>query len=479
MSDSTLSGNPLARQNITRKNIIIGLLLGLFLATAFWCHGHPADELGLLSFTPLVALAILSLVGVDIVLAVISSIIIAMIMTSTSLPEMGTMLAKSTGSFIATVGLIIMLGAGAGVGEVATRTGAAVELVKFVVHRIGLSSQTRVKLGIVISSILICGALGTMAGGNAIIVAVIIPVAAAVRLTPPTVAALMMTAGSIGLFTGPFTPSTVTILKLGGLSYPDYLLYVGLPMSAVTLLAGWVMAGRIQKMTEGKLRYEVDLSEKTQEQASAAVSRRKKLSALAFAATIIVMAVVGVVIKAGFSFAIIVMLLVALITGLVGGLRPTQILQALYHGCGRLVWMFILYWLYNPILELMDGLHAYQGLLDYTQPLLEGISPAWLCLCIFAFNIIGHVPGAAVAQMTFTHKIFGPMLMAAGVPPQGTTAVLLASSQVDWFGPFPSSDMFGQMGLAQSTHLKYMLYNGWAIVIANIILFALLFQVLV
>jgi hypothetical protein len=118
MSDSTLSGNPLARQNITRKNIIIGLLLGLFLATAFWCHGHPADELGLLSFTPLVALAILSLVGVDIVLAVISSIIIAMIMTSTSLPEMGTMLAKSTGSFIATVGLIIMLGAG--VGEVAT-----------------------------------------------------------------------------------------------------------------------------------------------------------------------------------------------------------------------------------------------------------------------------------------------------------------------------------------------------------------------
>lgn len=237
MSDSTLTGNAPVRRNITRKNVIIGLLLLLFVLIALWCHGRPGSELGLLGFTPLVALAILSLIGVDIVLAVISSIIIAMIMTSTGLPEMGTMLAKSTGSFIATVGLIIMLGAG--VGEVATRTGAAVELVKFVVHRIGLSSQTRVKFGIVASSILICGSLGTMAGGNAIIVAVIIPVAAAVRLTPPTVAALMMTAGSVGLFTGPFTPSTVTILSLGGLSYPDYLLYVGLPMSAVTLLAGW------------------------------------------------------------------------------------------------------------------------------------------------------------------------------------------------------------------------------------------------
>lgn len=64
------------------------------------------------------------------------------------------------------------------------------------------------------------------------------------------------------------------------------------------------------------------------EDLSAAQQRRRKLSALAFAATIIVMAIVGVVIKAGFSFAIIVMLLVALMTGLVGGLRPTQILQA-------------------------------------------------------------------------------------------------------------------------------------------------------
>lgn len=89
------------------------------------------------------------------------------------------------------------------------------------------------------------------------------------------------------------------------------------------------------------------------------------------------------------------------------------------------------------------------------------------------------MPGAAVAQMTFTHKIFGPMLMAAGVPPQGPPPCCWPHPGVDWFGPFPSSDMFGQMGLAQSTHLKYMLYNGWAIVVANIILFALLFQILV
>ena len=97
MSDSTLTGNAPVRRNIMRKNVIIGLLLLLFVLIALWCHGRPGSELGLLGFTPLVALAILSLIGVDIVLAVISSIIIAMIMTSTGLPEMGTVLAKSTG----------------------------------------------------------------------------------------------------------------------------------------------------------------------------------------------------------------------------------------------------------------------------------------------------------------------------------------------------------------------------------------------
>lgn len=476
MSDAILSSNQPAGNKIARKKPVLGVLMVLFVVIAFYYRQQAGLAPGLLGFTPIVALALLTLAGMDIVLAVISAIIIAMIMTSTSLPTLGVMLANSTGSFIATVGLIIMLGAG--VGEVATRTGAAVELVKFVVQRVGISTQRRVKLSIMLSSVLICGSLGTMAGGNAIIVAVIIPIAAAVGLTPATVAALIMTAGSVGLFIGPFTPSTVTILKLGGLTYTEYLLCVGLPMSVVTLLTGWLMSGRIQKMTANKMRYDINLSSsQTDEHTSS--ERRRRYSALAFAATIIAMAVIGVFIKAGFSFAIIVMLAVALITGLVGGLRPTEILSALYHGCGRLVWMFLLYWLYNPILELMDGLNPYQWLLDSTQPLLAGISPAWLCFAIFAFNIIGHVPGAAVAQMTFTHKIFGPMLAAAGVPPQGITAVLLSSSQVDWFGPFPSSDMFGQMGLAQSTQLKYMLYNGWAIVAANIILFAMLFHVLV
>lgn len=466
---------PFAPTLWTKKNIALFVVIIISFILAFYARNLAVEDVGVIGLLPIFALAILTVIGLDIVLSVIIAILISVIMTSTGVIELSTILAKSTGSFIATVGLIIMLGAG--VGEVAYRTGAARELVKFIVNRVGLSSQTRVKLGIIISSIVICGSLGTMAGGNAIIVAVIIPIAAAVGLTPPTVALLLMTSGSIGLFIGPFTPSTVTILELGGLSYPQFLLTSALPMSVVTLAAGWIMSGYIQKWTTGKYQYNEEFLNQKDEEDPAKLKSSKR-AAIVFLATIIVMAVIGVIIKAGFSFAIIVMLTVALLTGLVAGLSPKQILEALYAGCGKLVWMFLLYWLYNPILVLVEKLNAYQTLLDNVTPYLTGLTPAMLCFGIFLFNIVGHIPGAAVAQMTFTNKIFGPILVAHGVPPTAITAVLLASSQVDWFGPFPSSDMFGQMGLARSSQLKYMLYGGWAIVTANIGLFAVLFHLL-
>lgn len=57
--------------------------------------------------------------------------------------------------------------------------------------------------------------------------------------------------------------------------------------------------------------------------------------------------------------------------------------------------------------------------------------------------------------------------------------MILGSSQIDWFGPSPGSDMFGQMGLARSNQLKYMLYNGWAVMIVNILVLSTVLYVIV
>jgi len=195
---------------------VMALLLALYIHTAI----QPPTMWGLV---PILLYAVLVLLGVDVVLATLASLITAVVMTGTAPKALAGLMAESLGSFIAVVGLIIMLGGG--LGQVTKETGVAEYLVRTIIRRIGVKTRTQVQIGVMVTSTILVGALGTLAGANAILAPIVIPIVAAVGFTPPALAAMLHAAGAPGLFIGPFTPPVVTLMGTAKVAYVPYLPY--------------------------------------------------------------------------------------------------------------------------------------------------------------------------------------------------------------------------------------------------------------
>lgn len=465
--DRNRNGDTLAPRHLFAGGLVLAALVAATVVNL-----TTDDQVGIWGLLPIVVYAILVLLELDVVLSTGAALTVGLVAANTGIVEFGDLMAESLGSFIAVVGLIVMLGAG--LGKVAAETGAASTVVRGLLRRIGMSSPLRAQVGIMLAATVIVGALGTLAGGNAILAPIVIPVAASVSRSRPAVAVMLHTGGAAGLITGPFTPPVVTIMGAANVTYAQYLLSAGLPMAVVVWAVGFAMARVIHRRTQSD---QYDDTEAAAADQLGEPEPQEKRSAIGFIGTLVVMAAVGIYLEAGYSYAIVVMLATAIVTALVGGMRPTAALQSFYRGASQLLWLFILFWMFNPLLVIMEESGAYDVVLNAVKPTMQDAGAWPLLMLTLLVGWIG-VAGAAVAQVVLIDKLFWPLATHLGVPPGAWAAALLGGSQIDWFGPFPNADMVGQMGLARSSNLRMMLFNGWTVMAATLVMFAGLFFVL-
>ena len=137
---------------------------------------------GLVGLIPLLLYIILVLREMDPLPATVICVAAGALINAKSLVAVGTDLSKALGSFLGLVGLIMMLGRG--LGEVLLETKVAHTLVYKIIYGIGVNTQKKAMLGIMMATMVIVALLGTMAGGVAIIAPIVNPIAAAVGLTP-------------------------------------------------------------------------------------------------------------------------------------------------------------------------------------------------------------------------------------------------------------------------------------------------------
>lgn len=420
--------------------------------------GLPA----LIGFLPLVIYLYLAFKGKNLLSTVIICVLVGAVLTGQTPVSLSNEIANGLKSFLGLIGFIIMMGAG--LGEVLTETKVARNLVEILIKKVGIRSQNQAIIVTMGASTLLVSLLGTLAGANAMIAPILIPIVASFGLTPNALAVILHGAGACGLFLGPFVPPVITLMGLTGLTYGTYLANIGMPVAALVLVSTYYTGKKVQKQYEGIEMYSTEDMDKDVEFVSTPEINK---ATMVFALVMIGMLAYGIYVKAGAAYAIVVMLTVAFTTGLAAGRSMMDIIGSLTKGATRMFWLFFMFVLYDPFLKFVTMTGAFTTLGDMLKPLIEVSGDIGFIIISTLVGIFG-VSGAAVAQSVVLNDLFKNIVVDINLPMTIWGTVLLIGSQITSFA-YPTGDMIGQMGLARSKDLKSMIRNGMTITVVMIV----------
>ncbi|PWY55446.1 permease [Legionella qingyii] len=373
--------------------------------------------------------------------------------------DIGNSMANALGSFMALVGFIIMLGHG--LGEILTHTQVSHTLVHQVVYGIGINTQRRAKIGIVLSSFIIVGLLGTLAGGLAILAPSLRPIAGSVGLSRPSLAVLMQASAEEALILGPFAPPVVALLGVTGLNYVTVLLYASLPVALVTLITTWVMANRLQRKYANESCEDEDTSEPF------APSKQQKRATLLFLISFMACVVYGLLAQAKTTYVIFVMLFLALITGLASQLSLIQVFKLFVEGMQKSLHLFFLFILFDPFMVLIHQAGGFIALTELLTPLINLGGKPILSMLIGFTGAFG-MPGAAEATIKMLHQLFSPSVLQMQLPMISFALCMIFATRVTNYA-YPGANMFAAMGFAGSENVKAMIQNGLTVTAAQVL----------
>ncbi|MFR6448753.1 MAG: Na+/H+ antiporter NhaC family protein [Peptoniphilus grossensis] len=390
-------------------------------------------------------------------------VILGAILVKQPILELGDVIKEAMGSFLALVGLIIMLGSG--LGSVLRTTGIAENIVHFLMDKIGINTERKAILATMLTSVILVTLLGTLAGANAVIAPIVISLVAAVGITPSTLAVIFQGAGQAGLFLSPFSPPMVTLKEITGLTYGQVLMYAGIPVALSMWIVTYFVAKHAQKSTKGISKF--DLKEFTDNKEYKPTKQTNRAT-IVFLLSLFTLLVFGVVKGRGASYAIFIMITVAMLTGLSYGLKAKDIAEDFFEGMQKMVWMFCMFILFEPFLRFVEASGAFTALFELLEPLVISSGQVITSVVIALIGVFG-INGAAVAQAVLMDNLFGEMIRGMGMHMGLWCLLVLVGHQITSFA-YPGVDMLGAMGLAQSKDIKSMLKLGYSIILVTMTL---------
>lgn len=409
----------------------------------------------LLALLPLLVYLIMVFRNKSNLAGLIVGVIVAAILTGQGLAGLSTIFANSLGSFLAIIGIIIMFGSG--LGYLMNKTKVSHTMVYWIVKGIGVNTEKKGMAAIIVTSIIICGLLGTLAGGNAIIAPVIIPVVAAVGLTPSATCILLKVAGEVGLIMGPLTGVTIATMGVTGLSYGQLMLWAVIPFSIVWLGATIFSAMRIQKKLKGVEVYEI--TEDMIDINKIVITPEQKRTTILFLIAFILLVGFGVITKQGTNYAIIVMLILSVILTISSRLEIDSAIDTFVDGVSKMSNMFLVFIFFEVMFSMINLGGGFDALGDLLTGLVAGGGKAGVLIIASLVGGFG-IEAAAVAEITIVHKMFIDLVTSVGLPMVIWATAILAATRITG-SLYPTANLAGQLGIARCNNMKEVLKACW------------------
>lgn len=417
--------------------------------------GLPA-VLGLL---PIVVYAVLGFKGVNPLLATVAGVLAATVLAGKGIMGLASGIYAGAGSFLGVIGLLVMFGSA--LAEILKDTGAAPLMVKKLMRTFPVS-PAGIIIGSMVSIVILTVAIGSMIAAAAMVATVAITLAASYKVSPSAMAIAFHCGSVAGLLIGPFTPPTVQLLGMTGMDYAEYAMKVALPMAILMFAIGVVMAFWAQKKygpSGQSIMYPAEEAADTE--GNEPPTKEAVRGARGFVIAIIPLLIYGVVKRGGMSYALIMILAAAAITGLAAGYGPTKVMDVMMRGASRMAWFYLMFVLFDPFVNFVAETGAFTAVGDLLKPLIDASGSVGFLMIGSLFGIFG-ISGAAVAQVEIMAGMFGDIATTLGVGMPLYLTMLLVGSQITSFA-YPGADMMTELGLARSNHLKSLILNGWVV----------------
>ena len=408
----------------------------------------------LISLVPLLIFIVFALRGKGNYLGMFIGMGVGFILTGQNLAALTGSYTRAISSSTTVIGLLIMMGTG--LGLVMTEARITHTMVYWIVRRIGINSQAKGKICLIVSSIIICGLLGTLAGGNAIISPILIPILAALGITPTVVAILFKVSGEIGLIVGPLTGVTLITMSVTGLSYPQLMIQAVLPFSAAWLIGAWIGTNRAQKRTEGTESYEIDSSIDIN---NIVITPAEVRNTVAFLIAFVGLIGYGVVTRQSTNYALVVMFLLALVIMIVARMDVNEGVRLLAKGAGSQAATLIMMLNFGVMMEMVNAGGGFDALGGLLGGLAEGGGATAVALVSAVVGGFG-IETAAVLEIQIIAEMFGEMAVSVGLP-MGVFAVSILAATRLTSSVYPTGNFMGQMITARCDNTKEALQANW------------------